>query len=365
MGSLQKASRSGFRPEQSIYLSSSTSVPPVLAVLNLPDTEAMLTRLGLSPALASLPPSLELLSQVLLAHFVSVPYDVSTLHVSAEDWTGPNKDIQLGGGGVKRMDLGANNFSRIVNKHQGGFCYALNGNFAAFLRGFGFRVASLGARVYMHRGKDPKVEGYLWSPVTHEVLLVDWEGQEGRWFVDAGFGGGGCPRPILLKDGETSWSLSPTESFWLKREVMPVGTDSIYTELPDGFTLYRRVLPPNTNIVSPETAGEGPGHWTPCIHFTLTSLDPGDILMASFYNEFHPQAPFQSFFVVSRLLPSGVRRTISFGGPQATPEGEDSKRLAKLYSKEGIRGEEYDIEWVPFETLAMRDVLAREFGFQF
>lgn len=40
-------------------------------------------------------------------------------------------------------------------------------------------------------------------------------------------------------------------------------------------------------------------------------------------------------------------------------------KMAKLYTKEGIRGEETDVEWVPFETESVRKVLAREFQFKF
>jgi hypothetical protein len=36
-----------------------------------------------------------------------------------------------------------------------------------------------------------------------------------------------------------------------------------------------------------------------------------------------------------------------------------------VYSKECIKGIEYDIEWVPFETQPVRKVLERDFGFHF
>ena len=94
------------------------------------------------------------------------------------------------------MELGKGNFERIIERKAGGFCYALNTLFAGLLRTLGFDVGESGARVYMHRGKDPEVVGYSWSSITHEVLLVGWKGvggkgQTDRYLVDAGFGGGG------------------------------------------------------------------------------------------------------------------------------------------------------------------------------
>ena len=173
---------------------------------------------------------------------------------------------------------------------------------------------------------------------------------------------------LLLKDGETSPSLSPTESFRLVEEVLPVDKTSILEDRPPGFTLYRRVLPPNTKIESHETAGSGPGHWTPAYHFTLSTLSPADIHMASYYNEHAPDAPFVNFFVVSVLLKTGARRTLSYGvAPVDMNAGgaEGTIRQAKLYTKEGSKGEEYDVEWVEFETGPVRAVLEREFDFKF
>ena len=76
-----------------------------------------------------------------------------------------------------------------------GYCFALGTCFGALLRSFGFNVSDVGARVYLNRGQDPKEALYLWSALTHHVLLVDWEGSEGRYLADVGFGGGGCPFP--------------------------------------------------------------------------------------------------------------------------------------------------------------------------
>lgn len=173
---------------------------------------------------------------------------------------------------------------------------------------------------------------------------------------------------MLIEDGSVSRSLSKKESFKLVAEPLPVDSTSLYPDSAPGFTILRRVLPPYTEIVSPETAEQGPGHWTPCYHFTLSTLAPSDIVMANYYNEAHPKAPFIVFFVCSILLASGARRTLACGSPPADigPVTEAAeKRKAKLYTKEGLLGKEYDVEWVDFEVGAVREVLKRDFGFKF
>lgn len=172
---------------------------------------------------------------------------------------------------------------------------------------------------------------------------------------------------MLLRDGETAPGLSDAESFLLKAEPLPVDTDCLLTDVVPGWTFYRRILPPNTTISSHLTADSGPGHWSPALHFTLETTDPGNILMAQWFHESFPTAPFSRFFVVSKLLGNGARRTLSFG---AAPEhmnagGAVKLAMAKLYTKDGINGQERDVEWIETATGPVGEVLAREFGFRF
>lgn len=184
-------------------------------------------------------------------------------------------------------------------------------------------------------------------------------------------------RRMLLQDGTTSKSLSPTESFLLKAEKLP-GASA--TQLP-GFTFYRRVAPPGQVIADPASADSGPGHWTPCYAFTLSTMCPGDIRMADHFNQFAPdvsfrvraslasltlsQATFTNFFVVSVLLLSGSRKSLIYGRPPAGWSMDGETRRAKLYQKEGIRGEEQNVRMVPFETGPLKEVLSEEFGYRF
>ncbi|GAB2973377.1 arylamine N-acetyltransferase family protein [Saccharothrix stipae] len=63
---------------------------------------------------------------------------------------------------------------KIVNRRRGGFCYELNGAFAALLRALGHDVRVLSAKVY--------VDGVYGPPFDHMALRV------GDLLVDVGFG---------------------------------------------------------------------------------------------------------------------------------------------------------------------------------
>jgi len=68
---------------------------------------------------------------------------------------------------------------KVVGQRRGGFCYELNGAFAALLRALGFEVEMLSARV---AGAD----GTFGPEFDHMALLVRAGGE--RWLADVGFG---------------------------------------------------------------------------------------------------------------------------------------------------------------------------------
>jgi len=106
-------------------------------------------------------PSVDLLRSLHRAHLFAVPFE--------------NLDISLGRAIL--CDEGRI-LHKIVNEHRGGFCYELNGAFAALLRALGFRVTLLSGRVARATG------GY--SPeFDHLTLRVDLEEP---WLADVGFG---------------------------------------------------------------------------------------------------------------------------------------------------------------------------------
>lgn len=108
-----------------------------------------------------LEPTAETLRRLHLAHLVSVPFENLSIHR----------------GEPIRLDDEAL-FEKIVTRRRGGFCYELNGLFAALLRALGFDVAMLSAGVGRAAGE--------FSPdYDHMALLVTLEN---RWLADVGFG---------------------------------------------------------------------------------------------------------------------------------------------------------------------------------
>jgi len=69
--------------------------------------------------------------------------------------------------------------SKFVDRQRGGFCYELNGAFAALIVALGYRVERLGARVFNDKGG-------LGLPLDHLCLRVTVHGVP--WLVDVGFG---------------------------------------------------------------------------------------------------------------------------------------------------------------------------------
>ena len=102
----------------------------------------------------------EVLNGLHYAHLLTVPFE--------------NLDIQLG----KPILLNEDQlFDKIVTQRRGGFCYELNGLFAALLRELGFNVELLSARVCENGNCGPEFD--------HLTLRVRLEED---WLVDVGFG---------------------------------------------------------------------------------------------------------------------------------------------------------------------------------
>lgn len=122
------------------------------------DVTAYLRRIGYDD---SLEPSLRSLRALHLAHLRTVPFE--------------NLDLHWGRTIVLDEDL---LYGKVVGENRGGFCYELNGLFAALLRELGYKVTLLSARV---AGKQHK----LGPPFDHLTLRVELDGP---WLADVGFG---------------------------------------------------------------------------------------------------------------------------------------------------------------------------------
>jgi N-hydroxyarylamine O-acetyltransferase len=124
-----------------------------------PETlKAYLARIRYAGPLA---PGAESLRGLHRAHLMTVPFE--------------NLDIARGQEIVCDEDL---ILKKIVDRKRGGFCYEMNGAFAALLRGLGFRVTLLSARV-------PREDGSDGPEFDHLTLRVDLDQP---WLADVGFG---------------------------------------------------------------------------------------------------------------------------------------------------------------------------------
>jgi len=122
------------------------------------DVPAYLARIGYAGSTAL---TVETLRALHHTHLLTVPFE--------------NLDIALG----RAIALDEDALVRkVVEQRRGGFCYELNGVFAALLRALGFRVTLLSARVSREAGGE--------SPeFDHLTLRVDFEEP---WLADVGFG---------------------------------------------------------------------------------------------------------------------------------------------------------------------------------
>lgn len=102
----------------------------------------------------------------------------------------PFENLDIDAGRALSLDL-ADLQTKVIHARRGGFCYELNGLFAALLEELGFRVTRLAAET---RGDAEEGWG---PPLDHLVLRIDLEEP---WLVDVGFGDA-FRDPMRLKVG--------------------------------------------------------------------------------------------------------------------------------------------------------------------
>ncbi len=164
-------------------------------------------------------------------HLLSVPFENLSVHLG--------EDIVLEDRAL---------IEKIVGRRRGGFCYELNGAFAALLAAVGFDVALLAARTHGEHG--------LGIPYDHLVVRA------GPWLVDVGFGNHSL-YPLRLDDrGDQS---DPSGTF---RVVETPGGD--LDVIKDGEPQYRVWSRPQT------LADFVTGCWwhrtSPASHFTSSLI---------------------------------------------------------------------------------------------
>ena len=122
------------------------------------DVGAYLRRINVAGPLAV---DVETLRRLHLAHLRAVPFENLSIH-----WHEP---IVLSDDAL---------FDKVVRRKRGGFCYELNGLFAALLRTLGFRVTMLSAGV-------ANANGGFGPDFDHMTLMVNLERP---YLADVGFG---------------------------------------------------------------------------------------------------------------------------------------------------------------------------------
>lgn len=221
----------------------------------------------------SVEPTAATLRALHLAHLRAVPFE--------------NLDILLGRPIV--LDEAAL-FAKIVRRRRGGFCYELNGLFAALLRDLGFAVTLLAAQF-------PREAGQTAPEEDHLVLLAHAVDSAEPWLVDVGAGRGSFVVPLRT----TTTAKQPQPA-----------ADASFRLIPENERqrLLRR---------------ERGGPWEPSYSFTWRARTLADFEAGSLYHQTSPDSHFPRQRICSLLTPSG-RITLSERRLITTAGGQRSER---------------------------------------
>ena len=232
--------------------------------------DAYLERIG-----AARPPLADAgaLRELQVRHLMAVPFENLSIHLG--------EDIVLEE--AKLVD-------KIVTRRRGGFCYELNGAFAALLRALGFRVTLLQARVFGDGGR-------LGIPYDHVALRVETDDGTGPWLADVGFGDHAL-HPIALET--RTEQVDPCGRFRLREA--PQGDLDL---LRDGSRQFRLDLRPRV---------------------------PADFRAGAWYHRTSPDSHFTRSLVCSRFTETG-RVTLS-GRTLVTTVGGEQHRTELVTDEE-------------------------------
>lgn len=100
-----------------------TNDPYAQANFTKEQVELYLERIALPKDLVHSPPSLELLTTLMVSHLEHVAKDTSPLHVPEEQWDGPSTPIKLSSA-FTNMPESTGAFDRVVRQRKGAFCFA-------------------------------------------------------------------------------------------------------------------------------------------------------------------------------------------------------------------------------------------------
>lgn len=238
-------------------------------VMSASDLEPYLQRIGLA---GPRPLSLDTLVAVHRAHAGAIAWE------TLDPWLG--RPVELTLQALQR---------KLVQQRRGGYCYEQNLLLGAALRGLGFTVDNLAARVHWN------IAPGVTRPRTHMLLAVNVAAQ--RYLVDAGFGGLTLTAPLRMD------RRSPQRT-------------------PHGA--MRLVRDEGLHVLEAEVSGpEGPA-WHALYSFDLQPQLQADYEMASWYQCHHPLSTFRSTLMAARPLPDG---RLNLRDSQLTFHGLDGRKI--------------------------------------
>jgi N-hydroxyarylamine O-acetyltransferase len=234
------------------------------------DIAAYLQRINYTGPLV---PSAETLRLLQVAHLRTVPFENLSIH-SGEPIVLDDEAL----------------FEKIIHRRRGGFCYELNGLFAALLRALGFDVAMLSARV-------ANAEGIFGPDFDHMTLLVTLAE---RWLVDVGFG----------------------DSF-----LEPLKLDEESAQI-QGHHAYR-VVRKGEHLALMQRSDDD--RWTKQYRFTLQPYQYSDYAEMCRYHQTSPQSHFTRARICSRATSDG---RISLSEMRFITTTADGKRQEQILTNQ-------------------------------
>ncbi len=234
------------------------------------DTQAYLNRISYSgPTI----PNAETLRLLQVTHLQTVPFENLSIHAG--------EPIILNDDALIR---------KIVDRRRGGFCYELNGLFAALLRSLGFEVTMISAQV-------ASADGTFGPDFDHMALMVTLAE---RWLVDVGFGDSFL-EPLRLDEVDEQ-----------------IQGHRAYRIFPEGEYL---VLERRSNTDEPERQ----------YRFALTPYQYPDYAGRCRYHETSPQSHFTQERICSRATPAG---RISLSGLHFITTDVSGERQERILANE-------------------------------
>jgi N-hydroxyarylamine O-acetyltransferase len=230
------------------------------------DIQAYLDRIGYHGPLT---PAAETLRALQVAHLQTVPFENLSIHAG--------QSIVLDDESL---------FEKVVARRRGGFCYELNGLFAALLRALGFQVDRLSAGV-------ARADGTFSPEFDHMALRVTLDKS---WLADVGFGDS-FRDPLRLDE----------------RGEQPEGERAFRIDEAGGHLLLLR-----------RDGAEEP--WQPQYRFTLQPYEYADYAGMCHYHQTSPDSHFTRQTLCSLATPEG-RITLSGMKLITTRGGELYERI--------------------------------------